>query len=380
MHDVVIVGGGPVGLYLGILLLQRGLSIAVLEQRATAPAHSKAIGIHPPALEALDRAEVARDLVAAGVKIDRGVALSNGREIARLSFDRPGMQPPFILSVPQWRTEAVLERRLRALDPGALVRGARVGRVEHRSTHAVVSADRAGSLEKFEARFVIGADGARSAVRAGLGIRAPERVHPDAYLMGDFADPGTNRTTAVLHLEAAGVVESFPLPEGMRRWVVRMPSAVIGAAPEDLSAIVHARTGISPDPRTSTMLSSFTPRTTIARNSVQGRTVLIGDAAHEVSPIGGQGMNLGWLDAAALAPLLTAASARGSAGPGAADFLRYEADRRRAALTAARRAHVNMLLGRPLPPDVVKARDALLRSLFGAPPVAAWATRRFTMQ
>lgn len=380
----MIVGGGPVGLYLGILLLQRGLSIAVLEQRATAPAHSKAIGIHPPALEALDRAEVARDLVAAGVKIDHGVAFSDGREIARLSFDRPGMQPPFILSVPQWRTEAVLERRLRALDPDALIRGARVGQVEQRSTHAVVSADLGGCPEQFEARFVVGADGARSAVRTELGISAPERVHSDTYLMGDFADPGDDRSTAALHLEAAGIVESFPLPDGMRRWVVRLPAASPGAAPEDLSAIVRARTGISPDPRTSTMLSAFTPSTRIARRTVQARTVLIGDAAHEVSPIGGQGMNLGWLDAAALAPLLTAASARGSAAsgpaPGGTDFRRYEADRRRAALTAARRAQVNMVLGRPLPPHVVTARDLILRSLFGAPSVAAWATRRFTMQ
>ncbi|MFD1213467.1 FAD-dependent oxidoreductase, partial [Arthrobacter sp. GCM10027362] len=65
MHDVVIVGGGPVGLFLAILLAREGLDTAVLERRQARSPHSRAIGIHPPALEALDDAGAAAGLLAA---------------------------------------------------------------------------------------------------------------------------------------------------------------------------------------------------------------------------------------------------------------------------------------------------------------------------
>ena len=86
MIDVAIVGGGPVGLYLAALLLQEGVGVRVLEQRLERDSHSRAIGIHPPALAALDRAGVAPELAAGGVAIRRGRAYSGGRLVGTMSF------------------------------------------------------------------------------------------------------------------------------------------------------------------------------------------------------------------------------------------------------------------------------------------------------
>lgn len=101
MFDVIVVGAGPVGLFLGALLLQEGLSVRILEQRTGPSTHSRAIGIHPPALAALDAAGVAAAMVAEGVQIGLGIARSSGTEVARLSFAKLSVQYPFVLALPK---------------------------------------------------------------------------------------------------------------------------------------------------------------------------------------------------------------------------------------------------------------------------------------
>ena len=124
------------------------------------------------------------------------------------------------------------------------------------------------------------------------------------------------------------------------------------------------------------MLSAFEVRTRLARRMVQGRVVLVGDAAHEISPIGGQGMNLGWLDAAAVAPIIVAALRGEKTGRRLAEFERV---RMGAARTAAHQAQLNMMLGRKAPAQFLQLRNAALGGLFTLGVVQNFAARRFTM-
>jgi 2-polyprenyl-6-methoxyphenol hydroxylase-like FAD-dependent oxidoreductase len=367
------------------------VDVQVLEQRGAPELQSRAIGIHPPALAALAGTGVAETMIAEGVQIRRGMALAGGKCLARMSFAGVSDRFPFVLSLPQARTEAHLERRVNELGAGALHRGVRLTGLSDDGTRVSVEADTASGTVRYSAPLVIAADGVRSTVRALQGIDVRVKEYPDSYLMGDFADGTGFGPDAALFLSGAGIVESFPLPGQLRRWVVRLgpgdatfggpdaggPAAGgPGADARWLMGCVRERTGLAIDAGTNSMLSRFGVRTRLVPRMVAGRVVMIGDAAHEVSPIGGQGMNLGWLDAAALAPIVSAAVR----GQDVADRLRtFEGTRLRAAARAARQAEINMALGRPLTDRLLALRNRGIAGVAAVPPVNSLIARRFTM-
>lgn len=390
MIDVAVVGGGPVGLYLASLLLQEGISVRVFEQRHQRGSHSRAIGIHPPALEALDRIGCADTLIQRGITISSGAAFSNGRRLAGMDFSVLQSRFPFVLSSPQAVTESVLEERLLMLDGGALTRGATVTACSVQQSHVELSVDASGPgsgaahrQDRIKARWCVVASGARSAFPAGPGgltvrpKRFRSREYRDSYVMGDFADSTQFGNTAVLFLERDGIVESFPLPGNIRRWVVRVTENGPDRTADWLAGLVGSRTGITPDPASCTMASSFGVRSGMLPRLISGRVVTIGDAAHEVSPIGGQGMNLGWLDAVELVPFLKLALAGSPTKEAAQEF---ERSRRRAARRAAFQSEINMILGRPAPAPVLAVRNRLISAVAGVPALNSLVARRFTMQ
>ena len=392
MAEVLIIGAGPVGLFMAALLLQDGVDVQVLEQRSAPEPQSRAIGIHPPALAALAGTGVAEAMIAEGVQIRRGMAMAGGKCLARMSFAGVSDRFPFVLSLPQARTEAHLERRVNELGDGALHRGVRLTGLSDDGGRVSVEADSKSGTLRYSAPLVIAADGVRSTVRALQGADVRVKEYPDSYLMGDFADGTGFGPDAALFLSGAGIVESFPLPGQLRRWVVRLGTGdrarprgraadgpAAGAPGVDarwLMGCVRERTGLAIDAGTNSMLSRFGVRTRLVPRMVAGRVVMIGDAAHEVSPIGGQGMNLGWLDAAALAPIVSAAVR----GQDVADRLRtFERTRLRAAARAARQAEINMALGRPLTDRLLALRNRGIAGVAAVPPVNSLIARRFTM-
>lgn len=401
--EVLVVGGGPVGLFLGCLLAAAGVRVEVVERRTRRSSHSRSIGVHPPALEALARVELAGAFLAHGVRVERGHAYAGRTLLGTLDFGR--CPPPFrfVLTLPQADSEALLEARLERLSGAGLRRGVELAGVRG-SGDGVEARLSDGSVRS--AALVVGCDGHASAVRRSVLVPVDERRFPDRYLMGDFPDATGFGSDAAIYLTRHGVVESFPLPQRRRRWVVAVddvheagarnavdaggdPDGTGGAvgAPSPmvaawLAAEVEERVGERLDPAGCSMTSAFGVETRLARRFAVGRIALAGDAAHVMPPFGGQGMNLGWLDAAALAAGVVAARhgedlARVPLAALEHALDRYQAARRAAATAAARRAELNLRLGRAV------ALPGLRAGLVWAglrTPLATVLARRFTMR
>lgn len=363
-YDIAVVGAGPVGLLAACLLARRGLSVTVLERSAQPSYRTRAIGIHPPGLAALDEAGIGASIRAEALRITSGAALCDGKTLGTLSLAHSP-----VLTLPQWRTEQLLADRLSRLLPDALQRGAEVVGLEHAADHVrlrVRSSDSDDATRDVVARFVVAADGVRSSIRPLIGASWSARAGVGSYAMADVPDTDA-APVATLALARGGVVESFPLPDARRRWVVRLPDQHSDRlAASAFRELVRDRCGTVVEVADVSPVV-FRARQHLAEDAAATRVVLVGDAAHELSPIGGQGMNLGWLDAVHLRDHL---DRHGVGSPALGRFRRHRAA---AARRAMRRARFNMAMGAPVHGALLVARNALVRMLCTAP------LRRFTV-
>jgi len=364
---VAIVGGGPVGLFLALALARAGVAARVFERRTEGRVASRSIGIHPPSLELLAELRLADRFIGRGIRVRSAEAHGERGLLGTLDFDR--CRPPyrFVLTLAQAVTEELLRLALEERAPGSVETREVLG-VEPASDGAVTlrlagRGDQPGDVEeRHRYAVVVGCDGKNSVVRrsAGLGFVGGDYV--GQYAMADFPDETSLGATAAIYLGPRGLLESFPLAGGRRRWVAR---CIDGELPgtEALVAHVGERARVRLDASEAMHPSSFRAQRFQASRFAKGRIALAGDAAQVVSPIGGQGMNLGWLGARTLAG--TIASTLDAGDELAHALARDGLARQRLASAAARRAEINMWLGRPLARPWM--RDLLVSGLLGTP-------------
>jgi 2-polyprenyl-6-methoxyphenol hydroxylase-like FAD-dependent oxidoreductase len=356
--EVVVIGAGPVGLLLAGELHRAGVDTEVLERRPAAGGGSRAIGVHAPVLAALERSGITARLLASALRVNRGEARAGSELLGTVRFDRLRTRFPFVATLPQSATEAALSE-----GGPAVRRGTEVTRIRPSGERLRVSVH---GQDDIDARIVVvatGSGGRDVAYRAGA-VRVHE--YRDRYLMSD-TEVGYDDPTAIVRLDPDGVLESFPLPGGRRRYVAwdaapgdDRPDARLERLRRSLEA--HGERDAAERVASA---SGFRVRRVVVPRMRRGGLFVVGDGAHEVSPIGGQGMNLGLLDAAALAPLLAEWVRRGEAPASA--LARWERRRVASARTAAALASMNTALGRPLGPRADALRRGALRAALSGP-------------
>jgi 2-polyprenyl-6-methoxyphenol hydroxylase-like FAD-dependent oxidoreductase len=374
--SVLIVGAGPTGLTLALTLRRHGIAARVIDKLDKPANLSKALAVWPASLEVLSGLGIGAEFMQASVPL-RAVVFGDGTErLARISMENgiDSAYPQPIL-LPQSQTEAILAARYTQMG-GVIERGVELtGLIEQKDAVDVTLRHADGRIESARASWVVGADGAKSAVRHALGIEFEGDTEHDAYWLGDVRIDGTELDRHSIHIwwHDGGTVALFPFEHGVWRVISRRTDVQDDSDdPPSLEALQQKMTRHGPPgARLSEpgWLSTFRINERLATRYRGTRTFLAGDAAHIHSPAGGQGMNTGIQDAANLGWKLAYVLQGRGHQPTLLDS--YEAERRPVARevidNAARLLHVGMA---PHPFARI-ARDAAVRLIDHMPMLQA---------
>lgn len=213
-HPVVVAGAGPTGLLLAGDLAAAGVDVVVVEKRPAGISNlTRAFGVHARTLELLDARGLADELVATGQVV------SELRLFGSIPFDIGALQSrfPFLLVTPQYEVERLLLRR--ALKNGAVIRyGTEVLGLTQDNTGVTVSVRTAQHHTTLRARYLIGADGTRSAVREALGLPFPGKVVIRSVALADVKF--TEAPPLVVRVHGTGDAFGFIAPFGDGYWRV----------------------------------------------------------------------------------------------------------------------------------------------------------------
>ncbi|WP_318206493.1 FAD-dependent monooxygenase [Streptomyces sp. SJL17-1] len=349
--DVLIVGGGPVGLALALDLAHRGVDFVLTEAGNGQVTHPKVSTVGPRAMEAFRRWGVADAIRSAGWPVGHTLDIAwvtavGGHELHRLSLGTAGERPtpPFTPEpeaiCPQHWLAPLLTARLGVHPEGPVRLGTRLlgfTRLPDRVSAGLV--DGAGVRTTVHARFLVGCDGASSLVRKACGIDAPERHRTRVLRNILFRAPGLGdllgASTALVYFVTEPGGLRYPLRSIDGRDLYRLTCP---AGPAD--AVKSVRRAVAPDVPVEVVSDSTWHLThRVASRYRAGRVLLAGDAAHTLSPSGGFGLATGVGDAADLGWKL-AAELAGWAGPDLLDS--YESERRPVALHSLEESHRNL--------------------------------------
>ena len=330
--DILIVGAGPTGLMLANQLTRRGIRNVIIDRHAGPSRETRALGVQARTLEIYEKLGIVYRALELGKRGTGANLWAEGKRKGRVPLGDAGrmISPyPFILVLGQDDNERLMGEKLTELG-GAVQWNTELTAIEQRDDGVVATLKNPdGSTRAFEAAWVAGCDGARSAVRELNRIEFPGAPYEHIFFVADVVMTGTMVPDEVnVYLWRSGFHLFFPM-RGDDHWriVGILPPALRdkdGVGFDDIVPSLRGEAGTTLEFRSCSWISTYRIHHRAAAHFRAGRCFVLGDAAHVHSPVGAQGMNTGLQDAYNLAWKLALVAA-GKADAALLDS--YEAER-----------------------------------------------------
>lgn len=331
MHDVIVAGGGPTGFITALGLAQAGANVLVIEAEDAVVDSPRAAVYHWSTLDGLERLGIREEAEQAGFP-KRDYLWLVRKTGERIEYDLSVLDGrtafPYNIHLGQDRLAKIACDRLASM-PNAEIRfGTTLTALAQDEESVRTAVESPDGREFLEARYLVGADGAGSMVRKGLGLTFEGMTWAERFVATnvyhDFESAGYGLATMVIDEEWGAVIvkiardglwrctymEDASLPE--RTFLERVPEAYAHLLPGDGGYTLDRA-------------APYRMHQRCAETFRKGRVVLVGDAAHVTNPTGGLGLTGGLFDAFALWPTLAAVLLDG-ADPALLD--RWAEDRR----------------------------------------------------
>ncbi len=329
--SVLVVGAGPTGLFLANELRRQGVDCRIIDQSSGPCDQARGTALQPRTLEIFEQVGVIDAFLAHGVRLVGLTTFEEGQAVTQGSFTDLESPFPFILSLPQSRTERLLIEEL-ARHGQAVERGVGLQAFEQDAggVRAVMNTPEGGQ-ETISADYLVGCDGGHSVVRHQLGMHLEGEEYPGFFVVSDVRLDGCELADKdAMYLGPQNACYVGPLPEGRFLVSGNLPEGEPEPEPGTQPTLAQVQTLLEQvggghlrayDP---IWLAYFRTHKRLVPHYQVGRVFLAGDAAHIQSPIAGQGMNTGMQDSFNLAWKL-ALVLRGESPPGLLDS--YHAER-----------------------------------------------------
>ena len=304
--DVLVVGAGPTGLIAAVWLRRLGVDVACIDKLPEPSQRPKGNCVQTRTIELMSMMDLAEPLITRGQIATHSASYFDGQEIFSRTFLDLLTDSNF--GAVLWTSQADIERVMAEafeLAGGHIQRGCEVVELASDGTIAVATVNTDGGREQIRARWVIAADGSHSTVRRLLGIGRTGRDFPQRWAMAtvrlDPAMPADQESTFYAHGHPVLYID--PGPAGWVRLVTMSldpefdPADATREMFDELLEAVGAPYRISE----CDFVGTYFVHEHLATTFRVGNIFLAGDAAHEVTPLAGQGMNTGIQDGINLA-------------------------------------------------------------------------------
>ena len=308
VHPVAVVGAGPIGLAAAIDLAQQGVPVVLLDNDDTLSTGSRAICFAKRTLEIFDRLGCGQRMVDKGVRWNVGRVFLRDEQV--YTFDllpETGHRRPAFINLQQYYVEGYLAERAAEFDNIDIRWKNEVVGVEQHADRATLTIATPDGRYALDARYVVAADGPRSAMRKALGQESHGRTFKDRFLIADvkmkapfpaerwfwFDPPFHPNQSVLLHRQPDDVWRiDFQLGWDADPVAEKDPARVIARIQALLGKDVEFELE---------WVSVYTFSCLRMDRFRHGRVLFAGDSAHGVSPFGARGANSGVQDADNLA-------------------------------------------------------------------------------